>query len=269
MGAPPRLGTSSPGRVGWASKDAVSPVEPFASLRWPSEIAERDAKQALAATTAALVCRALAASAADAPRMGLGSGSTSFLTLLTLAGMRDELPVGVVIVATSYEMEWYAAAAGFTVVALDSDGVEVAFDGADQVDPSGAMVKGRGGAMHRERAVLAAAGTELIAADATKRVATLGGRPLPLDLDPSGIFETVRVVEDLADAPIRVRTSSGKDGPVLSESGGVLADLEISEGRAITAELDGRLRGVPGVRETGYFAPSSKRSFVDRSGVPE
>lgn len=242
----------------------MSPVEPFASLRWPSEIAQRDAKLALADTTAALVRGALATSAADTPRMGLGSGSTSFLTLLALAGMRDELPVGVVIVATSYEMEWYAAAAGFTVVALDGDGVEVAFDGADQVDPSGAMVKGRGGAMHRERAVLAAATTELIVADATKRVAILGGRPLPLDLDPSGIFETVRAVERLSDAPISVRTSSGKDGPVLSESGGVLADLEIPEGVAVTAELDERLRAVPGVRDTGYFAPSSKRTFVER-----
>ena len=168
-----------------------------------------------------------------------------------------------VIVATSYEMEWYAAAAGFAVVELDGDGVEVAFDGADQVDPSGAMVKGRGGAMHRERAVLAAAATELIVADATKRVTNLGGRPLPLDLDPSGIFETVRAVEKLSDALISVRTGSGKDGPVLSESGGVLADLEIPEGGPISAELDQRLRAVPGVRDTGYFMPSSKRTFVE------
>ncbi len=85
-----------------------------------------------------------------------------------------------------------------------------------------------------------------------------------MDLDPSGIFETVRAVERLSDAPISVRTSSGKDGPVLSESGGVLADLEIPEGVAVTAELDERLRAVPGVRDTGYFAPSSKRTFVER-----
>jgi ribose 5-phosphate isomerase A len=241
----------------------VSPVEPFASLQWPSDIVERDAKQALAATTAALVRAALATSASPAPRMGLGSGSTSFLTLLALADTRHELPAGLAVVATSYEMEWYATAAGFAVVALDADGVEVAFDGADQVDPSGAMVKGRGGAMHRERAVLRAARQELIVADATKRVATLGGRPLPLDLDPSAIFTTVSAIERVADAPVRVRTSTGKDGPVLSESGGVLADLEVPDGRAVSAELDGRLRAIGGVRDTGYFPPSPKRHFVD------
>jgi ribose 5-phosphate isomerase A len=241
----------------------VSPVEPFASLQWSSEIVERDAKQALAATTAALVRAALGASPSPTPRMGLGSGSTAFLTLLALAETRDHLPAGLAVVATSYEMEWYATAAGFAVVALDADGVEVAFDGADQVDQSGAMVKGRGGAMHRERAVLAAARSELIVADATKRVATLGGRPLPLDLDPSAIFDTVGAIERVAGAPVRIRTSTGKDGPVLSESGGVLADLEVPDDRTISAELDGLIRGVGGVRDTGYFPPSTKRQFVD------
>ncbi|HEX7443593.1 MAG TPA: hypothetical protein VF320_06890, partial [Acidimicrobiales bacterium] len=113
----------------------MSPPEPFASLRWPSPIAALDAKRALAATAAGLVHSALSVGGVAAPRVGLGSGSTAFLTLLALADLAAGLPDDVAVVATSYEMEWYAAAAGFAVVPLDDGGVAVAFDGADQVDP--------------------------------------------------------------------------------------------------------------------------------------
>ena len=240
----------------------MSPVEPFASLQWPSDIIGRDAKQALAGQAARRVIATLADSAAAAPRIGLGSGSTSFLTLLALSEARRDLPPDVALVATSYEMGWYATAAGFPVGDLGADDVVVAFDGADQVDPEGALIKGRGGAMHRERVVLAAARLELIVADATKRVPRLGGCPLPLVLRPEGIFECVRALESIGVGPVALRTGTGKDGPVLTESGGVLADLLVPSGVVVTDGLDRQTRSVPGVMDTGYFAPSPKREFV-------
>jgi len=128
----------------------VSPVEPYASLRWPTGIAGSDAKAKLAEGVADRV-EHLLSSAGAAPRVGLGSGTTSFLTLLALARRRDRLPPGLVLCATSHEMEWYATAAGMAVEPLAGGRVTVAFDGADQVDPAGALIKGRGGAMQRER----------------------------------------------------------------------------------------------------------------------
>jgi len=241
----------------------VSPVEPFTSLQWPTDIIDRDAKQALASVAAGRVVAALAASTRPAPRVGLGSGSTSFLTLLILAGARRELPSDVAFVATSYEMEWYATAAGFAVVDVGTGDVAVAFDGADQVDPTGALVKGRGGAMHRERAVLAAADLELIVADASKRVPQLGGCPLPLVLRPADIFACVEAVEGVGAGPVVLRAGTGKDGPVLTESGGVLADLLVPGDVVVTDGLDRSIRAVPGVMDTGYFAPSAKRQFVE------
>lgn len=240
----------------------MSPPEPFASLQWPSPIAALDAKRALAATAAGLVRSVLSVGHGSGARVGLGSGSTSFLTLLALADLAAGGPDDVAVVATSYEMEWYAAAAGFTVVPLDDNGVVVAFDGADQVDPAGALVKGRGGAMGRERAVLQAAGRELIVVDASKQVGELGGCPLPLELSPSGIFATVDSVEAAASAAVVLRSGSGKDGPVITESGGILVDLMVPSGMAITAALDARIRAVAGVRDTGYFAPSAKRELI-------
>jgi ribose 5-phosphate isomerase A len=241
----------------------VSPVEPFASLRWPLAIAEFDARRAVASTAAVWVRSALAESGTALPRIGLGSGSTSFLTLLALVDMRKELPPDLTIVATSYEMGWYAKAAGFVVQDLGDDDVAVAFDGADQVDPAGALIKGRGGAMSRERAVLGAARQELIVADANKRVGALGGCPLPLVLRPDEIFETVDGIEALGVGMVALRSGSGKDGPVLAESGGILADLEVAEGETVTGGLDARLRSVSGVLDTGYFPASPKRRFVE------
>ena len=241
----------------------MSPAEPYASLRWPSDIAELDAKRALASTAATAVGDALTAAPDAHPRVGLGSGSTSFLTLVALADRRADLPDGVAIVATSYEMEWYATAAGFPVVDLGDRPVVVAFDGADQVDPDGALVKGRGGAMRRERAVLAAAGRELIVVDTTKRVPALGGCPVPLELDPSRLFATVRAVESAAGVPVDLRHGTGKDGPVITESGGVLADLVVPHGMVMTADLDAEVRRAAGVRDTGYFAPSPKRTLIE------
>ena len=239
----------------------MSPPEPFASLQWPAPITNLDAKRALAARAAELVRSALPVDDGGGSRVGLGSGSTAFLTLLALA---DQVagPAGLAVVATSYEMEWYATAAGFSVVPLDDRGVAVAFDGADQVDPAGALVKGRGGAMGRECSVLQAAARELIVVDASKQVDELGGCPLPLELSPSDTFATVDSVEAATSAAVVLRTGSGKDGPVITESGGILADLMVPDGTAITAALDARIRAVDGVRDTGYFAPSAKREVV-------
>ena len=241
----------------------MSPIEPYASLQWSSAIIELDARRAVAASAAVRVGTALAESGHGPARVGLGSGSTSFLTLLALADMRHRLPRDLAIVATSYEMDWYAKAAGFVVEDLGNDAVVVAFDGADQVDPTGALIKGRGGAMHRERGVLNSARQELIVVDASKRVASLGGCPLPLVLHPSRIFETVDGIEALGVGPVALRTGSGKDGPVLTESGGILADLDLTEGEPVSGEFDARLRAVSGVLDTGYFPPSSKRQFVE------
>jgi ribose 5-phosphate isomerase len=61
---------------------------------------------------------------------------------------------------------------------------------------------------------------------------------------------------------VALRTGTGKDGPVLTESGGVLADLLVPSGVVVTDGLDRQTRSVPGVMDTGYFAPSPKREFV-------
>ncbi len=239
----------------------MDPVEPYASLRWPTEIGALEAKRELAELAADRV-EQLVASAGPAPRVGLGSGSTSFLTLLALVGRRDRLPPDLAFCPTSYEMEWYAAAAGLEVVPLAGVRLTVAFDGADQVDPEGGLVKGRGGAMQRERAVLSAAERGLIVVDGSKRVPVLGSCPLPLALRPAGIFATVAAVEERTGMAVGLRTGTGKDGPVLSESGDVLADLLVPHGSAITAELDASVRSADGVVETGYFAPSPRRQVV-------
>ncbi len=181
-----------------------------------------------------------------------------------MADLAAELPDDVAVVATSYEMEWYAAAAGFSVVPLDDDGVVVAFDGADQVDPSGALVKGRGGAMGRERAVLAGGRAR---ADRGRRrpsgSTSSADARCPLELRPSGIFATVDVGGGRRVRPVVLRSGSGKDGPVHDGVGR-------HPGRSHGPRRHGHHGGVwtpgsgrwTGSVDTGYFAPSAKRELV-------
>jgi ribose 5-phosphate isomerase A len=94
-------------------------------------------------------------------------------------------------------------------------------------------------------------------------VPVLGGRPLPLALRPGDIVTTVAAVEERTGLSVVLRTGTGKDGPVLTESGEVLADLLVPDGTAVTTELDARIRSAEGVADTGYFAPDPGRQVVD------
>ena len=69
-------------------------------------------------------------------------------------------------------------------------------------------------------------------------------------------------VEERTGLSVVLRTGPGKDGPVLTESGEVLADLVVPDGTAVTAELDARIRSADGVADTGYFAPDPGRQVV-------
>jgi len=117
----------------------------------------------------------------------------------------------------------------------------VAIDGADQIDPSGWLVKGAGAAQTREKIVASAARRFVVIASAEKAVAHLGP-PVPLELMRFGLHSTIRTL-----AAVTLR-----DAPE-SPDGGVIADYigPVSEPRALAS----RLSATPGVVEHGLFAP--------------
>jgi ribose 5-phosphate isomerase A len=188
-------------------------------------------KQAAAVAAAELI--------EDGMRVGLGTGTTVAYLLPAIAQRGCK---GLRCAATSPATETAARALGLSVEDLDELGeLDLAIDGADQIDPSGWLVKGGGGAHTREKIVAASARRFVVIASAEKAVSALTA-PVPLELVAFGAKCTLVALE-----PARLR-----DVPP-SPDGGVIADYfgAVDDPR----ELAARLSTTPGVVEHGLFEP--------------
>jgi len=174
----------------------------------------------------------------DGMSVGLGTGSTVAFLLPALAARR----LSIRCVATSVRTEVAARELGLTVEQFDAlDRLDLAIDGADQVDPDGWLIKGGGGAHTREKIVAAAADRFVVIASTDKVVDRLRP-PVPLELLRFGCAATMRRLGD-----VRVR-----DVPP-SPDGNVIADYfdELGDVRKLAA----RLSAEAGVVEHGLFPP--------------
>jgi ribose 5-phosphate isomerase A len=198
-------------------------------------------KNAAAESAAGLVERGM--------RVGLGTGTTVAFLLEALGRSKPDATF----VATSPQTAAVARQLGLRVESFDDiDTLDLAIDGADQIDPDGWLVKGRGGAHLREKIVAAAARRFVVIADSTKPVASLHA-PVPLELSAFGLASTLR----------RLASVELRDGP-RSPDGGVLADYlgEFED----PMELSHRLSSTPGVLAHGLFAPSLVSEILVATG---
>ncbi|MHB1844204.1 MAG: ribose 5-phosphate isomerase A [Deltaproteobacteria bacterium] len=195
------------------------------------------------------VARAAATLIPDGCRLGLGSGSTAELFLREL-GRRVRAGLRVEGVPTSLRSERLARRLGISTVELDERPLDLAVDGSDEVDGQLRLVKGRGGALVRERIVAAAAKRFLVLIDSSKRVRRLGAHaPLPIEIARFGHRRTLaRLRERLPEAALRERNGR----PFISDNGGLLVDAPLPQ-RTDPEALDQRLRAIPGVVDTGFF----------------
>jgi ribose 5-phosphate isomerase A len=187
-------------------------------------------KRAAAETAAALV--------ADGMLVGLGTGSTVAYLLPALAERRLDVRC----IATSPQTEEAARNLGLPLEPFDSvDRLDLTIDGADQVDPSGWLVKGGGAAHTREKVVAAASDRFVVIVSSDKLVEAIGA-PIPLELLPFGIPATLRALglAQLRDVP------PSPDGGVIADYLGPVDD---------PGELADRLAAIPGVVEHGLFSP--------------
>jgi ribose 5-phosphate isomerase A len=183
--------------------------------------------------------RAAAALAEDGMTVGLGTGST-VAELIPVLGERG---LALTCVATSPASEEQARACGLDVRPFtDIDRLDLALDGADQVDQAGWLVKGGGGAQTRERVVAAAADRFVVMVSSDKVFERLHP-PVPLELLAFGVAATLRA---LPQAVLRAAPPT-PDGGVLADYHGDIGDPE---------ELAAALSATPGVVSHGLFPPS-------------
>jgi ribose 5-phosphate isomerase A len=188
----------------------------------------------------------------DGDIVGVGSGSTSYLTLLALAKRRDDENLSFSAIAASKEMEMICAALSVPLTTLLAQRPDWSFDGADEVDKDNNVIKGRGGALLREKLLIEASPEVYIVIDPSKRVKRLGQNfPVPVEVHP----EAIQLVETSLSkvkgiASVALRQVDGKDGPLITEGGNFLLDVTFS---SIAPGMEKTLKAITGVVETGLF----------------
>jgi ribose 5-phosphate isomerase A len=182
--------------------------------------------------------------------IGLGTGHAASAFVQAL-GERVAGGLDVRGVATSDATARLARTLGIKLVTPDEvDTVDLAVDGADEVDPRGDLIKGYGGAHVREKVVATLARRFLVLVGADKLVPQLGGRgKLPVEVVPFAAAFCRRRIEALGH-PVDLRVADGR--PVVTDNGNLLLDCRIGP-LASPAELDATLRAIPGVIATGLF----------------
>jgi ribose 5-phosphate isomerase A len=208
----------------------------------------------------------------DGMVLGLGSGSTAALMIQALgAKLRRGDLKDIVGVTTSFQGEVLAAELGIPLKSLNAiDRIDLAIDGADEVDPSFQLIKG-GGACHvQEKLVARRADRFVVVVDSTKLVDTLNlGFLLPVEVLPGAWRQVQGQLKEMgADAQLRMAVR--KAGPVVTDQGNVVLDAKFVGGITNPAALEKEINNLPGVLENGLFVDITDQVLVGDvlDGVP-
>lgn len=199
-------------------------------------------------------------------RVGLGTGSTAafFIAALGRRISQEGLRLAAA-VATSRASEALAAEAGIALTDLNDAGrLDLTVDGADEVGPGLALIKGGGAALTREKLVWEASDRCLAIADAAKRVEVLGAFPLPVEVVAFGHVTTaarLRAAAAHAGAPAEPRLRLHGGAPLVTDNGGLIYDLPCG---AIPdpVRLAQALKALTGVVEHGLFPGLADEALI-------
>ena len=200
----------------------------------------------------------------DGMVVGLGTGSTAKHLILALG---EQVRGGMTLrgVPTSHETARLAREVGIALI--DSENrweIDVAIDGADQVDPQFNLIKGGGGALLKEKIVAGSAKQFIVMVDHTKQVPVLGGSfPLPIEIIPFGWGSTARQIEALTKSRVVLRERNG--APFKTEAGHLIVDVHLHH-ISQPGHLETALNLIPGVVETGLFVG---RTHILIVGTPQ
>ena len=198
----------------------------------------------------------------DGMILGLGSGSTVkyFIDLLGECCRSQQLKE-IRVVPTSQTTAALAQQQGLPLVSLSEFPVlDLAVDGADEVDPHLDLIKGLGHALLREKIVETHASRFIVIVDESKLVVRLGRGPLPIEILP---FEALAHVRWLNSLGCRAELWIGEDGqPLLTDNGNYLARCWFPNGIENVSDLSRRLNERPGVIEHGLFIDMASEVIV-------
>jgi len=185
--------------------------------------------------------------------VGLGSGSTAAYVIQEIGRQILQEGLRVLGVPSSSQAMMLAVQSSIPLTTLDEHPIlDLAIDGADQIDQKLNLIKGGGGALTREKIVASAAKQFVVVADETKLVEKLGTDcRVPVEVLPFALASATAGIKELGGKPI-LRESKGKVGAVVTDNGNYILDVDFGP-IDDAEELNRRLKLIPGVIETGIF----------------
>jgi len=208
--------------------------------------------------------RAALAEVRSGMSLGLGTGSTAqeFVRLLGEALASGALS-NLRCTSTSEKTEAQARSLEISIVPLETIApLDLAVDGADEIDASLRLIKGRGGALLREKIVEQAAKRFIVIADESKLVERLGVGVLPVEVTPFALEILQRRFEEMSLQPV-LRMRDG--APRVTDEGHRILDIRVPADQDI-ADVVGRIRENAGVVETGFFPREATEAIIATAG---
>ena len=205
--------------------------------------------------------------------LGLGSGSTAALMIKSLAKqIRSGKLKNIKGVATSFQSEVLALDLDIPLIDLASvSQIDLAIDGADEVDPKFQLIKG-GGACHvREKLVASKANKLLIVVDETKIVQNLNKSfPLPVEVLPNAWKQVKDIISEM-NGRCTLRMATKKAGPVVTDQGNLILDVLFNNGIEKPKDTEMFINNIPGVLENGLFVDLADKVLVGKieNNIPE
>lgn len=212
-------------------------------LKWSDDIINREEKERVAGM--------IAAKASDGDVIGAGSGSTVYLAMYAIAKRVKAENLTIQVIPSSLEISMTCVQLGIPQTTLMDKKPDWTFDGADEVDSDNNLIKGRGGAMFKEKLLICNSKKTYILIDRSKQVSRLGQKfPVPIEVFPTSLLYVENELKKLGAAEITLRLAKGKDGAIITENGNFILDARFS---SIDNTLESRIKSITGVIESGLF----------------
>ncbi len=199
----------------------------------------------------------------DGNIVGLGTGSTTLYFIEKLGKRIEEEGLEILGIPTSYQSFLLAKENGIPVTTLEEHDIDIAVDGADEVDSSLNLIKGGGAAHTMEKIVDSAAAKFVVIVDDSKVVDKLGAFPVPVEVIPQACRTVSDHVMQFGGVPA-LRMGQRKGGPVITDNGNFVLDVKF-DNIEDPAYLEKELNYIPGVVENGIFSGVTDEVLVGSS----
>ena len=221
-------------------------------MEWRKEIlAKIDFDNIINKEKKAEIARKIADKVKDGDVIGFGSGSTSYLAAIEIAKKVKEENIKITAIPTSYEMKMLCSAYDMQTASLMEKRPDWSFDGADEVNSSNWIIKGRGGAMFKEKLNIANSKITYILVDESKLVDKLGSKfSIPVECYPESINYVKEELIMLGAKEVNIRKAMAKDGPIFTENNHIILDAKFD---GIEEHLEKDIKAITGVIESGLF----------------